>query len=540
MRGYPRLIIFPAVFIFLFSATAFAKFTNPFSSDGCKSFHEQKFAGDWKSDEKAKFCANIEGLVSELNALPASNNKARIEAAWGAWHEDYGKIGKMSYFSAVELKKSIVGKILGTTTFMVADHLKATVWLKDSLLTDKKGYSVFLHETQHFADGIDAYKNQTSITSYELERRGYETESLFAEITPETESFSSRPKFWDDSWRKLSARERDEKRQKVIYDWLDKSPIYPNSRPRNFQVYNFDVLSGGGILQTSLALDTKGQKVFYMNGRPLVENVVMEKTTWDGGIAWTSLKDPLLNGNSENPAFEPSKPNDANDPNQLWQAAVQNEKKLQSEMADYLYNQNVFIQCLNKERKPVAEYVKISQVNRKTDGGVYEKILQFPDEMPCVTIEAADLYDYTTLYWVIPALDKRDAKFVSWETIDGIEAGKFAIAALPVNDTKDIGKRTDNRYFYGNVWVSKTDGQIIRLDGHTKPDDGMHKYPHLRADRKRTLAGIWLPSQVAGAEDITADSGYTWRMKLLVQYKDYKRFGSDVKILDDEPVAENK
>lgn len=539
MRKFPFL--FAALFLMLPLSTAFAapKFTNPFSTDFCKSYAPALFAGEWADAEKSKFCANINALATELNGLPDSANKSRILAAWNAWFDGKGQIGKMSYFEKQEIKQSVSGKVLGTTTFYVADHLQAKVWIKDSLLGDRKGQAVFLHETQHFADGLQAYSNRSTISSYELERRGHEIESLYAEIAVNPVSFFMRPSFWEDSWRKLPASVREEKRQKVIYDWLAKSPFYPNSRPMNHQMFNFDVLSGGGVLQTNVALNNHGKTTYFLDGRPLVEDVVLEKTKWDGVITWDAMTNPLKAKSSAQPAFEVVKAADASDPQGLWQAAVQNEGKLYREMADYLYQQKVFIQCVNKEEKPIAEYVRVSQMNRKQDGSVYEKIMQFPEEMPCVRIEAADLFDYTTLYWVIPNLAGRDAHFTAWDTIDGIEAAKFNIAQLSVNDTKDIGKRTDNRYFYGDVWVGKADGQIIRLNGHTKPDDGMHKYPHLRADRKRTLAGIWLPFQVGGREDITGASGYVWRVNLLVQYENYLRFESDVKILDEEEIASN-
>lgn len=124
------------------------------------------------------------------------------------------------------------------------------------------------------------------------------------------------------------------------------------------------------------------------------------------------------------------------------------------------------------------------------------------------------------------------------------EVGQYTINYLGQQDQDelhcyvfDISPRTiekNQRYFDGRIWVDDTDFQIVKTYGKTVPDRIKTKqdenlFPRFTTYREQIDGRYWFPTYTR-AEDTLAFSTGDVRIREIVKYTNYKRFGSKVKI----------
>src|SRR3984885_15185099 len=92
------------------------------------------------------------------------------------------------------------------------------------------------------------------------------------------------------------------------------------------------------------------------------------------------------------------------------------------------------------------------------------------------------------------------------------------------------------RYFQGRVWVDNTDFQIVKTYGKTVPDirekhgNQENRFPKFTTWRQQIDGKYWFPVYTK-ADDELHFKLQDVHIKEIVKYEDYKRFGSNVKIL---------
>lgn len=89
------------------------------------------------------------------------------------------------------------------------------------------------------------------------------------------------------------------------------------------------------------------------------------------------------------------------------------------------------------------------------------------------------------------------------------------------------------RLFDGMLWVSKLDYSIIRSEGEAVPQIRTVKnenlFPHFTTLRQKVDGGFWFPVTTYADDTLYFRNG-PQRMRLVIHYSDYKKFGSDSKI----------
>lgn len=92
------------------------------------------------------------------------------------------------------------------------------------------------------------------------------------------------------------------------------------------------------------------------------------------------------------------------------------------------------------------------------------------------------------------------------------------------------------RYFQGRVWVDDHDFQIVKTYGKTVPDirkkkgDEENLFPKFTTWRQQIDGQYWFPVYTK-ADDELHFKMQDVRIREIVKYEDYKRFGTNVKIL---------
>jgi hypothetical protein len=118
--------------------------------------------------------------------------------------------------------------------------------------------------------------------------------------------------------------------------------------------------------------------------------------------------------------------------------------------------------------------------------------------------------------------------YVGQQQEDELHCYVFDIAPKKIEEKK--------RYFQGRVWVDDHDFQIVKTYGKTVPDirkkhgDEENLFPKFTTWRQQIDGQYWFPVYTK-ADDELHFKAEDVHIKEIVKYEDYKRFGSNVKIL---------
>ena len=119
-----------------------------------------------------------------------------------------------------------------------------------------------------------------------------------------------------------------------------------------------------------------------------------------------------------------------------------------------------------------------------------------------------------------------DILYVGQQKQDELNTYVFDIAPKQI-----VGKK---RYFQGRIWVDDHDFQIVKTFGKTVPDIRKKKgdenlFPKFTTWREQIDGKYWFPTYTR-AEDTLKFSMGDVKIREIVKYTNYKRFGSKVKI----------
>jgi hypothetical protein len=116
--------------------------------------------------------------------------------------------------------------------------------------------------------------------------------------------------------------------------------------------------------------------------------------------------------------------------------------------------------------------------------------------------------------------------YVGQQQEDELHCYVFDIAPKEI-----VGKK---RYFQGRIWVDDHDFQIVKTYGKTVPDIRKKKgqenlFPKFTTWREQIDGKYWFPTYTKADDTLHFSTGDI-RIREIVKYSDYKRFGSNVKI----------
>jgi hypothetical protein len=124
--------------------------------------------------------------------------------------------------------------------------------------------------------------------------------------------------------------------------------------------------------------------------------------------------------------------------------------------------------------------------------------------------------------------------YVGQQQEDELHCYVFDIAPKKIEYASSIEKQ--KRYFQGRVWVDSHDFQIVKTYGKSVPDirkkhsDDEYLYPKFTTWRQQIDGQYWFPV-FTRADDELHFKTEDVHIREVVKYEDYKRFGSNVKIL---------
>lgn len=124
-------------------------------------------------------------------------------------------------------------------------------------------------------------------------------------------------------------------------------------------------------------------------------------------------------------------------------------------------------------------------------------------------------------------LHEYDILYVGQQQQDELHTYVFDIAPKTIEGKK--------RYFQGRIWVDDRDFQIVKTYGKTVPDIRKKKgqenlFPKYTTWREQIDGKYWFPTYTLAEDTLHFSSTGDVKIKEVVKYEDYKRFGAKSRI----------
>jgi hypothetical protein len=202
------------------------------------------------------------------------------------------------------------------------------------------------------------------------------------------------------------------------------------------------------------------------------------------------------------------------------------EKEFQEARDQYTYRQDVRVITPDDN----GEYHEIFDVLFDDQGKRLENVVFAPQSsLNMISMSPEDIDDIRhRLPFVLTSdeIPEYQILYVGQQQEDELHCYVFDIAPKEI-----VGKK---RYFQGRIWVDDRDFQIVKTYGKTVPDIRKKKgqenlFPKFTTWREQIDGKYWFPTYTKADDTLHFSSGDV-RIREIVKYSDYKRFGSNVKI----------
>jgi hypothetical protein len=119
-----------------------------------------------------------------------------------------------------------------------------------------------------------------------------------------------------------------------------------------------------------------------------------------------------------------------------------------------------------------------------------------------------------------------ESKFRGEETMEGVDCWVLSIRPRQILDGQ--------RLFDGMLWIDKKDFSIIRSEGQAVPQvvtlKSENLFPHFTTIRRKIDGDFWFPVTTYADDKLPFRTG-PQRIRLIIRYSEYKKFGADSKII---------
>ena len=223
-------------------------------------------------------------------------------------------------------------------------------------------------------------------------------------------------------------------------------------------------------------------------------------------------------------------------PEEIIQRFAAKEKDFKVARDNYTYRQDVIV----KTPEDDGEYHEVFDVLFDDKGKRLENVVFAPQTtLTKISMSQEDLEDIRhRLPFVLTSdeIPEYNILYAGQQQEDELHCYVFDIAPKKIEGKK--------RYFQGRVWVDDHDFQIVKTYGKTVPDlcngkpcnetkkrgNQENLFPKFTTWRQQIDGQYWFPTFTRADDELHFNSGDVHIVEI-VKYQDYKRFGSNVKIL---------
>src|SRR5271154_2094775 len=221
-------------------------------------------------------------------------------------------------------------------------------------------------------------------------------------------------------------------------------------------------------------------------------------------------------------------------PEEIIQRFAAKEKEFKTALDQYGYRQTVKVQTMDGDTPDGGEYQQTFDVSFDDRGKKVKNVVFAPQAtLQKIMMTEQDIDDIENrLPFVLTSdeIGEYSILYVGQQQEDDLHCYVFDVAPKKIEGKK--------RYFQGRVWVDDKDFQIVKTYGKTVPDirkkhgngSDENLFPKFTTWRQQIDGKYWFPVYTK-ADDELHFKLQDVHIKEIVKYEDYKRFGSNVKIL---------
>jgi hypothetical protein len=236
-------------------------------------------------------------------------------------------------------------------------------------------------------------------------------------------------------------------------------------------------------------------------------------------------------------------------PEEIINQFTKKESELREVWKEYAYQQESKLQVIGPANTVSGEYYQVSDFVFNDAGARIEKIIKAPPstlDQVGLTMTAEDKNALINLQPFALAAEELPNYFVSYvgkEKVDDLNTYVFDVIPKVMSNKKELDKlrkqKIEGKFFQGKIWVDDEDLMIVKTAGKTVPEFGQ-RFPKFETYRENIDERFWLPTYTYGDDTLQFDTGPI-HVRMVVRYKNYRRFSSDVKLLSDtEEVKDDK
>jgi hypothetical protein len=221
-------------------------------------------------------------------------------------------------------------------------------------------------------------------------------------------------------------------------------------------------------------------------------------------------------------------------PDHLLKRIAQREAENAYARSNYTYRQTVTVSEFSDQGLRTGEYREVRDVMFSPEKGRYETIVEEPrstlKRIKLTEQDFADIRNIQPFLLTNAQAPLYELKFKGEETMDGFNC--YVVWIEP----KQI--LSSQRFFKGLLWVRNTDFTVIRSEGQAVPQletlKEQNLFPHFTTLRREVDGKWFFPAETYADDTLYFRSG-PQRMRVVIRYSNYKRFGADSVIRFSEP-----
>ena len=215
-------------------------------------------------------------------------------------------------------------------------------------------------------------------------------------------------------------------------------------------------------------------------------------------------------------------------PDEIIQKFAAKEAEFRKARENYTYKQSVKMEELDISGNVEGKWEIVSDIIFGPNKERQEKVTYAPmNTLRNLTLTPQDVQDLENVQpFVLTTEDipKYDISYIGKEMLDEINCYKFSVR--PKTMLKG------QRYFEGDIWVDDHDLQIVKTFGKgvgllKRGED--NQFPRFETYREQIDGKYWFPTYTR-ANDTLHFKDSSQRIRMVVKYENYKRFGADTSI----------
>jgi len=235
-------------------------------------------------------------------------------------------------------------------------------------------------------------------------------------------------------------------------------------------------------------------------------------------------------------------------PDEIIRRFTTKESELREVWKEYSYVQESRLQVLGPAKTISGEYYLVSEFVFNDAGKRIERIIKAPQstlDQAGLTLTQEDKNAFINLQpfaLTSEDLPNYNINYLNKEKVDELNTYVFDVTPKVMSNPKELKRlkdqKVEGRYFQGRIWVDDQDLQIVKTAGKVVPEF-KQRFPKFETYRENIDGRYWFPTYTYGEDVLDFDSG-SIAVRMVVKYKNYRQFQSDVKLTTVEGVVDEQ